>query len=203
MVGSCYNRSPRPRSSVGQSNRLLSDRSEVRILPRAPNNLLPILPVSIKTVLRRSLRTLVSYIFCIFLFTTIYPVSSASLTGQVFAVHSGDTVILSTSSNQFQKIQLLGIASPPTNTYLGRLSRKFLQMLLAGKFVKVVYQNLTPQGLILGQILHGGDINQRMLETGNARFITSNGMEQRVVDKYVASQKFAQQKGLGMWQKSH
>ncbi|MGD8588184.1 MAG: thermonuclease family protein [Chromatiales bacterium] len=129
---------------------------------------------------------------------------SASLTGQVFSVQSGDQITLSTSSNQFHKIKLLGIESPQVNTYQGRLSQKYLQMLLAGKFVTIVYHSLTPQGTILGQVLHGGvDMNQRMIEAGRARFITQRGMDQHMIDTYVASQESSQRKGVGMWGKNH
>jgi endonuclease YncB( thermonuclease family) len=122
----------------------------------------------------------------------------------VFAVHSGDQITLSSSSDQFHKIQLLGIKSPLANTYQGRLSRKYLQMLLAGRFVTIVYNTLTPQGVILGQVLHGGvDMNQRMIEAGKARFTNHSGMDQQMIDRYVALQELSRQKGLGMWKKNH
>jgi endonuclease YncB( thermonuclease family) len=122
----------------------------------------------------------------------------------VFRVHSGDQIVLSSSSGQFHEIELLGIRSPPLNTYQGRLSRKYLHMLLAGKFVTIVYHRLTPQGVVLGQVLHGGvDINQRMIETGWATATPEQGMDQQLLDRYVASQEAAAQQGLGMWKKNH
>ena len=132
------------------------------------------------------------------------PTWAASLGGQVFAVHSGDQITLSTSTNKFHKIQLLGIQAPPNATYQGRLSRKYLKMLLAGKFVTVIYNRLNQQGVIIGQVFHGGvDMNKRMIEAGKARFHSHLGMDKHLINRYVAAQESSQRNGFGMWEKNH
>jgi endonuclease YncB( thermonuclease family) len=129
---------------------------------------------------------------------------AASLAGQVFSVHSGDQITMSISTDQFRKIQLLGIDAPPLNTDQGRHSRKYLKMLLAGKFVTVIYNRLNQQGVILGRVFHGGvDMNKRMIEAGKARFHPHAGMDKQITDSYVAAQESSQQKSLGMWGKNN
>jgi endonuclease YncB( thermonuclease family) len=146
--------------------------------------------------------TLLRFFLSILIFPLSGQVWSASIYGQVFAVHSGEQITLSISSNNFRKIQLSGIQAPPAGTAQGRLSRKYFSMLLAGKFVTVVYDTMTQQGLIIGQVLHGGvDMNQRMIEAGKARLHPHSGMDQQLVDRYAAAQALSQQNGLGMWQK--
>jgi endonuclease YncB( thermonuclease family) len=127
---------------------------------------------------------------------------SASLTGQVFAVKSGELITVSESSNQFREIQLIGIDSPPVNTPTGRLSRRHLHMLLAGKFVTIVYQSINQKGMILGRVFRGGaDMNLRMIEAGQAQVSMDAKMEQKVHKSYLSAQKTSQSRGLGIWQK--
>ena len=77
-------------------------------------------------------------------------------------------------------------------------------MLLAGKFITVVYNSLTPKGVILGRVLHGGvDINQRMIEAGQALAHHHAGLDQYILDRYVKAQALSKQLGLGMWGKNH
>jgi len=136
-------------------------------------------------------------------FCTIQIANAATLTGQVLAVHTGNRITLATPSDQLQKVQLIGIKAPSTTTHQGRLSRKYLHMLLAGKFVKIVYDSLAPDGMILGQVLHGGvDMNKRMLEAGQVQVDTQAEIDASLLTDYLATEKTAQRRGFGLWAKS-
>jgi endonuclease YncB( thermonuclease family) len=75
-------------------------------------------------------------------------------------------------------------------------------MLLAGKFVTVNYQSMTPQGEINGTVLHGGsDINLRMLETGLVR-ITGQAVPPEIPQSYRTAERRAQERHLGMWKQA-
>lgn len=81
-----------------------------------------------------------------------------------------------------------------------RISRRHLHMLLAGKFVSVVYQTITPTGDILGQVFHGGsDINLRMLEAGMARVHSEKKLPPELLLQYRNAQREAQRRRLGLW----
>jgi endonuclease YncB( thermonuclease family) len=128
---------------------------------------------------------------------------AASLSGQVFSVNHGDQITVSLPSNEFRDIRLLGIESQPYHTPGGRSSRRHLQMLLASKLVTVEYHSMTPNGTILGRVLHGGiDINLRMIEAGLVRVVQHTGLDKNRLIIYLTAQNMSQQKGLGMWKKS-
>ncbi|MEN8179041.1 MAG: thermonuclease family protein [Pseudomonadota bacterium] len=86
---------------------------------------------------------------------------------------------------------------------MARISRRHLHMLLAGKFITVIYRTLTPRGNILGQVLHGGvDINLRMIEAGMARVYPEGRLSPGVLLQYHNAERSAQARKLGLWQKS-
>jgi endonuclease YncB( thermonuclease family) len=75
-------------------------------------------------------------------------------------------------------------------------------MLLAGKFVTIVYQSINQKGMILGRVFRGGaDMNLRMIEAGQAQVSMDAKMEQKVLKRYLSAQKTSQSRGLGIWQK--
>jgi len=142
---------------------------------------------------------------CLFLAVMFYlinpqPIRAASLSGQVLSVQSGNRISLSLNSGAHKNVQLLGLKNPQSDAGLERASRRHLHMLIAGRFVSVVYRTLTPKGVILGQVLHGGaDINLRMLEAGMARLNPDKKLPQKDLLKYHEAQRRAQIRQLGIW----
>lgn len=130
-------------------------------------------------------------------------VQGASLSGQVLKIEGGDRLVLTSEAGRYRRVILSGITTPPQGTAAARDAKKQLHMLLAGKFVTVVFSKLTPAAEILGQVLHGGrDINLRMLETGLVRFEPEVGMGPETRRSYQDAQDRAQRSGLGIWRKS-
>ena len=125
---------------------------------------------------------------------------AASLTGQVFAVKTGNLISLSLASGELRGVRLIGITPPPPRTATERISKRHLHMLLAGKFISIVYQTLTPSGEILGQVMHGGsDINLRMLEAGLAQVNPYDSLAPKTLLQYQKAQRQAQIRRLGIW----
>jgi endonuclease YncB( thermonuclease family) len=117
----------------------------------------------------------------------------------VFAVLSGDWIVVFDHESEYWKVKLHGIRSPAANTPAGRIARGHLHMLLAGKFVTVNYRSISPQGDIDGTVLHGGDdVNLRMLEAGMAR-INNRITTPEILQRYQSAESRAQARGLGIW----
>jgi endonuclease YncB( thermonuclease family) len=127
----------------------------------------------------------------------------ASLSGQVLKIESGDALVVISEAGRQRRVILSGIAAPPQGTPSARDAKKQLHMLLAGKFVTVVFNALTPAADILGQVLHGGmDINLRMLEFGLVRVQPEAVLGDETRRRYQDAQGRAQRSGLGIWRRS-
>ncbi|MES9992989.1 MAG: thermonuclease family protein [Candidatus Thiodiazotropha sp.] len=126
---------------------------------------------------------------------------AAALEGHVVAVHSGDRITLRLADATFREIKLAGIRIPSVSKKMDRISKRHLNMLLAGRFVRVEYTTLSPSGVILGTIFHGGaDIALRMLGDGLA--VTEKDPKQQPSElrRYREAEATARSRGLGFWQ---
>ncbi|MDJ0807559.1 MAG: thermonuclease family protein [Gammaproteobacteria bacterium] len=140
----------------------------------------------------------ITWLLLIFLFSTQVG-WAVSLSGQVFSVETGNLISLTRPDGEQRSVRLIGIATP-RDGQLARISRRHLHMLLAGKFVSVIYDTVTAKGEILGQVLHGGsDINQRMLTHGMARFSFSDKLSPELLTAYQRAQTQAQSRRQGIW----
>ncbi|MEW8508592.1 MAG: thermonuclease family protein [Candidatus Thiodiazotropha sp.] len=128
-------------------------------------------------------------------------VHAAVLEGHIMEVHSGDRVTLRLADGASREIKLSGIRIPAANKRMHRIATRHLRMLLAGRFVRVEYTTLSPSGVILGTVLHGGaDIALRMLNDGLA--VTERDPEQSSRQRrYREAEATARSRGLGFWQK--
>ncbi|EGW54421.1 thermonuclease family protein [Candidatus Endoriftia persephonae] len=125
--------------------------------------------------------------------------TSASITGQVIAVESGNQLHLSTQDGR-QRIILLAHIEPPTTSHSANNARKLLQTLVAGRFVTVIYSSLMPDGALLGTLFHGGaEINLRMVQAGLARFVPDSTLDPAHARRYRQAESRARQYGMGIW----
>ena len=128
--------------------------------------------------------------------------SGASLAGQVWDIEGGASFEIVTGSGEHRRVLLSGIVAPKQGTQHSRDARKQLHMLLAGRFVRVEYDELTPSAEIVGRVFHGGrDINQRMLESGLGRLNPEARLETDLLRRYLAAQQQARRLGLGIWRR--
>lgn len=148
---------------------------------------------------KKSLLPALLFMFCLNLAS---PAFSASRSGQVLAVESGTRITFTTNSGERRRVQLLGITTPLPDTSSGRISLRHLHMLLAGKFITVIYHSLTADGTMLGTVIHGGsNINLRMLESGLAQVAPGEWGNADTMEIFRKAQRRAQMRTLGLWQK--
>jgi endonuclease YncB( thermonuclease family) len=145
---------------------------------------------------------------CVFLIGVLCMLSpaylgAASLSGRVLSVQSGNQISLSLAAGGQRSVRLIGLDPPQPRTSMALASKRQLRMLIAGRQISVVYRTLTPEGEILGQVLHGGaDINLRMLKTGMAHLNPDKNLPQQDLVEYRKAQTQAQIRQLGIWAKT-
>jgi endonuclease YncB( thermonuclease family) len=75
-------------------------------------------------------------------------------------------------------------------------------MLVAGKAVVFNYFTVSPDGRLVGQLLHGGaDVALRMLESGLAWVNDEIQLSEEDGRKYRRAMAQAKRSGIGIWQK--
>ncbi len=78
--------------------------------------------------------------------------SADTLSGKVIKVADGDSITVLENNTQY-KIRLQGIDAPERKQAFGNASRKHLASLVAGKEVKIEYQNYDRYGRVVGKVL--------------------------------------------------
>ncbi len=87
-----------------------------------------------------------------FLISLSIAASADTLTGKVVKVADGDSITVLENNTQY-KIRLQGIDAPERKQAFGNASRKHLASLVAGKEVKIEYQNYDRYGRVVGKVL--------------------------------------------------
>lgn len=96
-------------------------------------------------------------------------VNAAELVGKVTKVSDGDTVWVTDSKGEREKIRLNGIDAPESTQAFGKEATKMLASKIGFKEVKVVYDGRDMYGRILGTIYYKDkDINLEMVAEGGA-----------------------------------
>gem|GEM_PF-1992559 len=127
---------------------------------------------------------------------------AASLSGQVLAVLTGDRLVITNDLGERRAVRLLGILAARPDSPDGRRAHRYLRGLLAGKFVRLDYHRLTPEGEPQGTLLHGGaDIGLRLLESGLVRFKDDPALPAPLRLRYRDAQAAARRGRLGIWSK--
>ncbi|MCF6280872.1 MAG: thermonuclease family protein [Candidatus Polarisedimenticolaceae bacterium] len=127
---------------------------------------------------------------------------AAKLEGRVLNILSGDTLEIIATNQRSYIIQLNGIESPKTDTTAGRVAKKHLAMLVAGKQLIINYHNIGRKGVLFGTIeLGGSDINLRQISDGMARVIPKVLSAQKR-SLYQTRELKARQEKRGIWRLS-
>lgn len=145
-------------------------------------------------------KTFAYILLSIVILLTSSAVNSAMLKGRVFNVSTGHTIVIKTNDGAFKTVRLAGLSNPPNDLRKSTAARNHLAMLVAGKPIKVEYSRLTPEGIILGLVQHGGsDINLRMITDGMAGLDFSHEIDPVRAASYRSALSFAQNNHLGFW----
>ncbi|MGD9170416.1 MAG: thermonuclease family protein [Candidatus Thiodiazotropha sp.] len=127
---------------------------------------------------------------------------AATMQGQVLEILSGERIIIKVEDGTFREVKLSGIRIPTLNKTSAQIAKRHLAMLLAGRYVSVEYTTLSPRGIILGRVLHGGsDIALRMLTNGLAVVSDHSLLQPSRLRQYKQAEATARNRGLGFWQK--
>lgn len=129
-------------------------------------------------------------------------------TCRVTSVHDGDTVHCQVTSNrQVLKVRLLGIDAPETKQTYGQQAGNTLRNLVQGKTVAIFVTGRDVYNRYLGTLYlpQGGsylNVNQYMVQTGNAWVYNYSNKSSQMFKAYTAFSQQAQRQGLGLWNSS-
>jgi endonuclease YncB( thermonuclease family) len=127
---------------------------------------------------------------------------AATMQGQVLEILSGERITIKLTNGTYREVKLTGIRIPNLRKTAGQIAKRHLGMLLAGRYVSVEYTSLSPKGVILGRVLHGGaDIALRMLSDGLAVVSNHSRLQPSRLMQYEQAEATARTRGLGFWQK--
>ncbi len=141
------------------------------------------------------------YWLAIFLSTSLWvvQVQAAQLKGRVLNILSGDHVEVIAVNQRTYTIRLRGIKSPQVRSRAGRVAKKHLAMLVAGKALVVEYNKIDYKGVLLGTIkLGGNDINSRQVRDGMAKAVPKE-LTADLKKRYQTAELKARQGRLGIW----
>ncbi len=127
---------------------------------------------------------------------------AATLGGQVISVPDANRILLLTQDGRRLPIALLGLTLPdPSDRKWRNINRRHLQMLLAGRTVSVEYTTRNTQGVILGEIRHGGaDTGLSLIRSGLSSIDPKAPLPPDLKAHYRQAEQEARQRGMGYWQ---
>lgn len=117
-------------------------------------------------------------------------------------VIDGDTVEVLPIKGQSERVRLLGIDAPESKQAFGQASKQSLQQCVAGKKVKIQYQERDKYSRLLGKVVANGvDCNLYQVKSGMAHHYKHFQNQQPPADRstYNLAEKLAKQKRLGLW----
>lgn len=127
---------------------------------------------------------------------------AAELAGKVVRVVDGDTITVLDADHEQHKIRLSGIDAPELEQAFGRVSRRHLSDLVAGRQVTVEWYKHDRYGRVVGKVLlDGRDVNLQQIEAGLAWHFKRYEMEQPESDRavYTTSEQQARDARRGLW----
>ncbi len=128
--------------------------------------------------------------------------TAATLSGRVIAVPDANVILILTEDGRRLPVALVGLASPPAvNKDWRKIGKRHLQMLLAGRTVTVDFKTRSKQGVILGEVLHGGaDVGLRLLRSGLAVIDAKSPPPANLQSQYLKAAEEARRRRMGFWQ---
>lgn len=124
-----------------------------------------------------------------------------TLEGKVIKVADGDTITI-LSGGVAHRVRLSGIDAPEKGQAFGKVARKSLAELVAGREVVVESHKVDRFGRKVGVVtVDGHDVGLRQLESGMAWHYKKYEREQTSADRerYAAAEEGARGKALGLW----
>jgi endonuclease YncB( thermonuclease family) len=128
--------------------------------------------------------------------------NAAELRGRVIGVRDGDTIDLVTPSNERVRVRLFAIDAPEHGQAYGNAAKRALADLVFNRSVLVEWTTRDSYGRIVGKVLvHGTDVNLRMVALGLAWHYKAYAGEQSAADRrrYAAAEASARSRRIGLW----
>jgi endonuclease YncB( thermonuclease family) len=126
----------------------------------------------------------------------------AELDGRVIGVRDGDTIDVLTPGNERVRVRLAAIDAPESGQAYGTVARRALAELVFQRNVMVEWSKRDNYGRVVGKVLlHGADVNLRMVELGLAWHYKAYAVEQSAAERrrYAAAEAGARARRLGLW----
>lgn len=132
----------------------------------------------------------------IFLSAGVVKASADTYTAKVIKIIDGDTVVVLKDDKTQIKLRLAEIDAPEKHQPWGNRSRKAISNLIFGHKVKVIVSGQDRYGRSIAHLkIHGMDVNQEMITTGNAWVYKKYSKDQ----KLLAAEKTARKQKIGLW----
>ena len=121
----------------------------------------------------------------------------APLTGQVVAVHDGDTLTVQNESSLY-KVRLSDVDAPEMGQVFGKQARQFTEQMAVGRRVRVNVSMIDMHGRRVGEVIveDGRVLNEELVHAGLAWYYRVNPIKNERLQKL---EHFAFQKKLGLW----
>lgn len=127
------------------------------------------------------------------------PAPAETIEGRPAQIASGTRLLLIGSDGHRYRVRLAGIGEPAA---AGAASRRQLQMLVAGKPVRLSVLRREHGGNLTGRLFHGGvDIGLRMLRAGLVHY-RAGDLGGAAASEYRAAEADARQRRVGIWSPS-
>ena len=121
----------------------------------------------------------------------------APLTGQVVAVHDGDTLTVQNESSLY-KVRLSDVDAPEMGQVFGKQARQFTEQMAVGRRVRVNVFMIDRHGRRVGEVIveDGRVLNEELVHAGLAWYYRVHPVKNERLQKL---EHFAYQKKLGLW----
>jgi endonuclease YncB( thermonuclease family) len=119
------------------------------------------------------------------------------LTGQVVAVHNGDTLTMQSGSFLY-KVRLSDVDAPEMGQVFGKQARQFTEQMVLGHQVRVNVSMIDRHGRRVGEVIveDGWVLNEELVHTGLAWYYRVNPVKN---DRLQRLEQYAFAKKLGLW----
>ena len=123
------------------------------------------------------------------------PAQPHAFTGQVVAVHDGDTITVRTAAEAL-KVRVAGVDCPEFGQPWSSRAKQFTSQLVFGKTVTVEPRGADQYGRTIGRVLvDSRDLSEELLRAGMAWRYEVGSADQRLID----AERAARQSRAGLW----
>lgn len=135
---------------------------------------------------------------CALILTSFAYSASMSITGQVVAVHDGDTITVLTPVRESHRVRLAQIDAPEKGQDFGAAAKRALSELVFGKTIVVEIETFDRYGRVVGRVLvDGKDINLEQVKAGMAWVYRQYAHDHA----YFQAEEAARERKAGLWAK--